>query len=160
MGRKKLYTDEYLLDIIRKEAKKLGKTPSAKHFSQSTILPSIACYLSRWGSWNNAVTAAGLKANSKNERKLDEFSLLKEKPRPYVNLGTMKNEERKHVRKIFIRGYKAIYYIKGDEVRAAKEFLIVNREKIKIKKLRDVNKNTLSRNMVDLIRRLYQTLPE
>lgn len=156
MGKKKLYTEEYLLEVLRRETRKLGKTPSAKYFALSSILPSPSCYIYRWGSWNNAILAAGLRPNLKIDQKTtDEISLLKEKPRQYINLGIIRKEDRKRVKKIFIRGYKTIYYLEGDEVRAAKEFLIANSKKLAKRKMGDINKYNLPLEMANLIKRLY-----
>ncbi|RLF43066.1 MAG: hypothetical protein DRN18_01045 [Thermoplasmata archaeon] len=155
MGKRKLYTDEHLLDILRKEAKKLGKAPSSIHFARSTVLPSPSCYIYRWGSWNKALKAAGLKPNLKNEQKIDEFTLLREKPRLHINLGSIPKEKRKKIKKIFIRGYKTIYYLEGDEIRAVREFLTANMKKLKKRKLKDINKYNLPIEMVDLIKKMY-----
>lgn len=52
------YSNEYLLQRIVDEAKRLGRTPS-----KSEIRPDATVYRSRFGSYNNAVIAAGLVPN-------------------------------------------------------------------------------------------------
>lgn len=62
-GRHRRYSDKKLLRILKAEAMKLGRTPTCQYFQNSKNLPSVITYTSRWGSWNNAVKAAGLEPN-------------------------------------------------------------------------------------------------
>ncbi len=84
MSRKK-YSDSELLDILRSEFKKLGRTPTVAYFNKTSNLPSSIIFQKRWGSWNNAVIKAGLEPNpsmhsnnyiSKESPKLSKIELI------------------------------------------------------------------------------------
>ena len=62
-GRRRKYSDKKLLRILKAEAIRLNRTPTAVHFQNSKDLPSPIVYSQRWGSWNNAIRAAGLEPN-------------------------------------------------------------------------------------------------
>jgi hypothetical protein len=49
------YTDEQLLAILQARTHELGRVPT-----QTEIRPSYAAYVYRFGSWANAIRAAGL----------------------------------------------------------------------------------------------------
>lgn len=68
-GRMRKYSDAKLLRILKAEAVRLGRTPTAVHFQNSKDLPNPITYQHRWESWNNAVIEAGLKPNFTLERK-------------------------------------------------------------------------------------------
>ena len=53
---KKKYTNEKLLEIIKAKAKELGRTPICHELSQRTTI------INYFGSWNNALKAAGMSA--------------------------------------------------------------------------------------------------
>ncbi len=57
-----IYSNEELLDHLQLVAKTIQKTPSKRYMS-SIDGPDPATYQERWGSWNGAVIAAGLKIN-------------------------------------------------------------------------------------------------
>lgn len=57
-GEKVEYTSEELVEVIKKEAEELGKTPPLAHFGEN--LPSKEAFEGHFGSYNNAVWAAGL----------------------------------------------------------------------------------------------------
>ena len=54
------YTDKQLLDALRNLAAKLGRTPAGRELLGRRGLPSPSTYQRRFGSWNNALDAAGL----------------------------------------------------------------------------------------------------
>ena len=56
---KKRYSKEELLDILRNT-----KNSGARHFMDSPELPSVNTYQRHFGSWNNALIAAGLPINT------------------------------------------------------------------------------------------------
>lgn len=62
-GRMRRYSDKKLLRILKAEAINLNRTPTSTHFQNSKDLPSPIVYMNRWGSWNNAIRAAGLEPN-------------------------------------------------------------------------------------------------
>lgn len=68
-GRTRKYSDRKLLRMLKSEAKRLGRTPTAAHFQNSRDLPNPITYQHRWGSWNNAIMEAGLTPNFTIERK-------------------------------------------------------------------------------------------
>jgi len=63
VGRMRNYSDRKLLRIMKAEAEKLNRTPTAAHFQNSKGLPSPLVYAQRWGSWNEAIRAVGLQPN-------------------------------------------------------------------------------------------------
>lgn len=56
MGRPRTYSDEQLLDTLRRLAGALGRVP----FRREAIRPDFKIYVDRFGSWNKAVRKAGL----------------------------------------------------------------------------------------------------
>lgn len=80
----RLYTDEELLDIIRKKQKELGRTPKFTEVSQCKTIQD------RFGSWNEGLKKAGLKANRKRDKeyyKLSKKELIKILKNKANNLG-------------------------------------------------------------------------
>lgn len=53
-------SEEELLNVLRKVAAEQGKTPSAVWWNKQHLRPSVLCYMQRFGSWNRALTLAGL----------------------------------------------------------------------------------------------------
>ena len=58
--RPRIYTDEALIKMLRSMAKKRGRTPGKR----DNCGADERIFRERFGSWNNAVVAAGLKPNS------------------------------------------------------------------------------------------------
>lgn len=63
------YTREQLLFFLKKKATELKKTPRIKDMKN----PSVSSYVSRFGSWNNAVIEAALKINLKKKYEKKEL---------------------------------------------------------------------------------------
>lgn len=53
------YTDDELLDSIRDLGEELGKRPAARDVRERDDLPSVQTYSHRFGSWSEALEAAG-----------------------------------------------------------------------------------------------------
>ncbi|MCY9186657.1 homing endonuclease associated repeat-containing protein [Bacillus halotolerans] len=69
-GKEKTYTREDLVDILRRKAEELERTPKFKEVSQRTVI------VKHFGSFNKGLKAAGLKPNrkrSKNEYTKEEL---------------------------------------------------------------------------------------
>jgi predicted transcriptional regulator len=61
------YSDLDLLDSIRQVSEQLGRTPSTNDYSKlaaQSTLPSVPTIMNRFGSWSQAVSAAGLRPNA------------------------------------------------------------------------------------------------
>ena len=55
------YSDQELLDLLRKKAKEIGKTPSIPILKADSDFPvNTTIYIKRFKSWNNAIAKAGL----------------------------------------------------------------------------------------------------
>ena len=54
------YTDEELLNHLRKQAVKYGCTPTTRMFESDKSLPNPFTYRERFGTWNIAIMKAGL----------------------------------------------------------------------------------------------------
>jgi len=65
MPRTPKYTDEELLDEIKRLAKDLGRYPPLKRDMNDHGKHGAKTYQDRWGSWNNAVMAAGFEPRSR-----------------------------------------------------------------------------------------------
>jgi hypothetical protein len=63
MARPQKYTDAELHQKMRREANRLGKSPSKKHFNDDPKLPKSDTYVERFGSWRKAQEEAGIKPN-------------------------------------------------------------------------------------------------
>jgi len=70
-GRPTTYTNEQLIEILQKLAEELGRTPTAKSMQERKDLPSDSMYLRRFGSWKNAIKAAGLSMDDFNKQYTD-----------------------------------------------------------------------------------------
>lgn len=55
----KRYTQQELIMIIQHKAEELGRSPTAAEMKN----PCSSAYSNRFGSWNNALRAAGLQIN-------------------------------------------------------------------------------------------------
>jgi len=153
---KKRYTEEQLLMLLIIESKKLGRTPTAPHFQFTPGLPSVESYVSRWGSWNNAIKAAGLTPNAecyRNKEKKDTFELLMEKPQHRININALRLEERQQIYWILIPGLKKVFFLEGDEDRAISEFIEMNRNKLK--KIKFLNYSSNQSKIPNVIDRKY-----
>ncbi len=56
-------TDEELIDLLKKKANCLGRTPMVVDVNSDCAMPSINSYKNRFGSWNKALKVAGLLPN-------------------------------------------------------------------------------------------------
>lgn len=64
--RQRYYTTEQLLDLLKKRASEIGCSPKKEEMYYSKIgYPNFSVYQDRFGSWTNALTAAGLELNTK-----------------------------------------------------------------------------------------------
>lgn len=63
----KKYTKEQLVFYLKQMQSKLRKTPTLKNMNSDAAYPSGSTYMKRFGAWNNALKAAGLKLNVKKE---------------------------------------------------------------------------------------------
>lgn len=70
-GRPTTYTNEQLIEILQKLAEELGRTPTVKSMRERKDLPSDSIYLRRFGSWKNAIKAAGLSMDDFNKQYTD-----------------------------------------------------------------------------------------
>ncbi len=57
------FSEEDLIDQIQMLAKKLGRTPKMDEFNECLETASKTVAVTRFGSWNNFIKAAGLKEN-------------------------------------------------------------------------------------------------
>jgi len=64
------YTREELLDAIERYIDEFGDRPSAANMDAAEDYPSVSAYINQFGSWNEAVEAAGLVPHSFGEAKL------------------------------------------------------------------------------------------
>jgi len=60
------YTDKQLLQALCDLAAELSRPPTARELAARRDLPTSPTYLSRFGSWNAALEAAGLKPNRRS----------------------------------------------------------------------------------------------
>lgn len=54
------YTDEAMIGALQVYALRIGKTPTTDEWQQARLAPSMGSYVNRFGSWRNAIRAAGL----------------------------------------------------------------------------------------------------
>ena len=59
-GGRARYTPEELLDLLKKAANKLGRAPRSSELADIKGLPTYNTYIGRFGTWQNALLAAGL----------------------------------------------------------------------------------------------------
>ena len=57
------YTNEELIGQLRAKAESLGRTPTRDGVDSDKSMPSVKAYTNRFGSWNEALKAAGLLVN-------------------------------------------------------------------------------------------------
>ena len=68
-----VYTEEFLLDELRRYKKEFGEVPTRAAFIAAKGYPSDSPYKRIWGSWNDGLRAAGMATNEeRNFRPLDE----------------------------------------------------------------------------------------
>ncbi len=78
-SRKMKYTDEMLLNIIRKKAKKLGRPPRTTEIKE----PSAGIFTQRFGSWEKAIKKAGFNYERKQVtciKRDEQIDLSKDQP--------------------------------------------------------------------------------
>lgn len=68
----KKYTDEELLNYLRRFYEKSGRIPVTNDFSNSAIYPNHNTYKKRFGSWKRSLELAGLDIYTKKEIYTDE----------------------------------------------------------------------------------------
>ena len=71
------YTDGRLLEILRDLAAELGQSPTWSGLLARRDLPSPITYVNRFGSWNAALEAAGLKLNRARQVQLHAWFFLR-----------------------------------------------------------------------------------
>jgi len=77
--------DEIYIKSIKSAAKMLGRSPDKEWWKKSGLTPSATSFQNRFGSWNNALAAAGVPIN-----KIDEYTdaqILNELARVYQIIG-------------------------------------------------------------------------
>ena len=72
------YSDEELLEMLKEFTKKLGKTPIERDLRNDPSMPSGDTYERRFGSWNNALKAAGLQINNTDYSDEELIEMLRE----------------------------------------------------------------------------------
>ena len=84
------YTDEELIDALQRAAGELGRAPTSKDLERTKGLPAPLTYQTRFGSWSNALRAAGFTPG--RSRYTDE-ELLDDLQRIASELGRTPNSE-------------------------------------------------------------------
>jgi hypothetical protein len=92
------YTNDQLLEYLRKFYRETGTTPEARNFNNNPKYPGYSVYQKRFGSWNNAIILAGLQTNCFTKTKDSELlRLLKqfhnENGRPPVQSDFVSNQK-------------------------------------------------------------------
>ena len=72
--RPRQYSDEELIQALQDKAKELGRTPRLLDIVNGSGGPSPITYRQRFGSWNNALSAAGLELNTVQRHLSSSFS--------------------------------------------------------------------------------------
>lgn len=85
-------SDDEMLNLLIKKAKKIGFTPSSKEVNEDPNMPNTSSYEKRFGSYNKAVEKAGLTPNKKGasynfRRELSDNDLLRQLRRKAEELG-------------------------------------------------------------------------
>lgn len=84
---KKKYTRNELIEYAEEFYKKFNRSPTGKDFQNDIYLPDTKIILKRFGSWNDYLTAAGLKINIIiNKTKKSKKKLLEEFRREYLRI--------------------------------------------------------------------------
>jgi hypothetical protein len=60
VGRPRLYPDDVILDALRAAAEEDGRPPAYQRWLRDKRRPHPTIILKHFGSWNNAMAAAGL----------------------------------------------------------------------------------------------------
>jgi len=71
------YTEIELLGLLRKRYSLASKIPTQRDFNKLKGYPDSKTYYERFGSWNNALKAAGFKPNKPGPKKGKKKKLLK-----------------------------------------------------------------------------------
>lgn len=79
VGFRRDLSDDELIAQAHRLAKKLGKTPTARDFDKDSETASVRTVLIRFGSWNEFLKIAGLKANSRRGISDDELIIQVQK---------------------------------------------------------------------------------
>jgi len=61
------YTKEQFMSALKNEAALTKRTPSATSWNKKHLKPSASAIIKRFGSWNNALSSAGLEINTVRE---------------------------------------------------------------------------------------------
>lgn len=64
MQRKKKYSDDCLLNILKFKAEELGRTPKCREVTKYWTI------IRRFGSWNSALECAGIRVRRFNQEKV------------------------------------------------------------------------------------------
>ena len=83
----KKYTDQFLLDELRRFYDENGRVPKQIDFLNQDIYPSYMVYIRKYGSWNNAIIKCGLKINRHKRKNLTKEFLLSELYRYKTEFG-------------------------------------------------------------------------
>lgn len=83
---RKIYTDNELLEYLRRFHKEIGRIPIVADFDNDPKYPSRGTYANRFGSWNNAIDTAGL-WNNRIKIKIADDELLKSLRQFYEDTG-------------------------------------------------------------------------
>ena len=58
--RRKYYSDEELLQLLRDFSNEYGITPSARKFDADPNYPNVSTYINHFGKWSRALKLVGL----------------------------------------------------------------------------------------------------
>ena len=64
---KKGYSDNDLIMLLRDKAEELGRTPTKREATSDPNIPSTRIFVNHFGSWNQALKAAGLSVNQRKD---------------------------------------------------------------------------------------------
>lgn len=67
MARKKKYTREELIDCLKRLYEKTGGTPTYMEAERTEECPSVYIFKKQFGSWNEALRAAGYEVNNEHK---------------------------------------------------------------------------------------------
>ncbi len=73
VNRIKEYSREELITYLQKAVKELGRTPSGDEMNKLNGYPSVTAFTNQFGSWNEAIEAAGLKKFGYTEDQLINY---------------------------------------------------------------------------------------
>ena len=87
------YGREKLLQFLRDKAKSLGRTPSQKDVDDDPNMPSLSAYKKNFGTYGNAVTAAGLKFEENHGDYYTDEQLAKDFRDKTISLGRIPSKK-------------------------------------------------------------------